>query len=361
MSTKFFRNYPKIEYLIDRDGSTVLLTDISRAVSVNSLTVPDDMSNYTLYDIYDGDRPDIVSHKLYGDVQYYWTFFIINDRLKAGYNLEWPLSAVDFSRMIENEYAKYSAITFLPTKNLDLSSNTDFSLIPLNETYLPYLKLSLLDNTSWAKILKYDTTLHQCIVYDPTDINSGISVSRESFVKYKTTNPNNQLSGKTDYKVVWDDSVLIGESNNDSQQDMIDRNARLKRQWIDEAFENFTSVDKSGLDNLNAIEYNDQLSEEEIVVLKQSVRDNYVLNKRLLAASNFFRWNNYYDAARYYISGSKTVTAYDVLSNENVIFHEYLSNIAYETQINDSKRQIRTIKPEYIRQFSEEYFEILNS
>ena len=361
MNTNFFRKYPRIEYLIDDNGATTFLTDISRAVSINSMSVPDDMTVYTLYDIQDGDRPDVVSHKLYNDVQYYWTFFIINDHLKDGYNSAWPLQYNDFSQMIESEYGKYSAISFLPTASLDGAQNTDFSLVPLDDVYLPYLRLSSFDGSTWAKILRYDTALHQCVVYDIALVSNGISVSRQSFVKYPIVNPNNLNLGKTDYRIAWDDSVMIAESKDDSEQTMIARNARLKQQWLDSAFANFTSVDLIGLRDLIATEFSDSFTQAQIDAARQQLKKDYVFNKRLAAASNFFRWNRYEDAARNYTSNSKVVTAYDVLSNPNTIFHEYTSNVVYETDVNDSKRQIKVIKAEYIKQFSEEYYEVLNS
>ena len=361
MNTRFFRNYPKVEYTIDQDGSTMTLTDITRAVAINSSNVSDDASNYILYDIHDGDRPDIISHKLYGDVQYYWTFFIINDHLKAGYNESWPLSLNNFSKMIDDEYSRYSAITFLPTKNLNGQSNTDFSLIPLTDKYLPYLRLSLLDGTAWAKILKYEGSLHQCVVYDIVDSRTKTPVSRESFIKYRLADKENPLLGKTDFKVVWDDSAMIAESMTDSEADMLLRNSSLKTEWLKEAFLNFTSVDSIGLESINSIESSSRLTAEETASVVQKLKNSYVLDKKILAAPNFFRWNSYQDAAKYYTRDSKIITAYDVLSNENTVFHDYTSNLQYETAINDKKAKIRVIRPEFIRQFSEEYYEVLNA
>lgn len=62
-----------------------------------------------------------------------------------------------------------------------------------------------------------------------------------------------------------------------------------------------------------------------------------------------------------YILNSKPVSAYDVLSNPNTTFHDYISYLSYETDLNDSKKKIKVIRPDYIRQFSDEYYEILNS
>lgn len=353
MATTFFRKYPKLEYLIDADGSTTILTDISRAVAVSSLVVPDDISAYTYYEIQDGDRPDIISHKLYGDVQYYWTFFILNDFLKDGYMDSWPLPTHEFSKMIDKEYSKYSAISMLPISNLNGSNFIDFSVLPLDPEYLPYLRLSLVDGSAWAKILKYNHMLHQCVVYDISNPITKASVLRESFIKYKTTN--------VDFKISWDDTVQVMLYPGDTEEVMSARNADAKRKWLDETFNAIAQYDIIGVEFIESIQYNEELSETEIENLKQLTKDSFVLNKKLTGANNNFRWNYYQDASSMYISNSKPVSAYDVLSNPNTTFHDYISYLSYETDLNDSKKKIKVIRPDYIRQFSDEYYEILNS
>jgi hypothetical protein len=356
MTTTFFRKYPKIEYLIDEDGSTTLLTDISRAVAVNSLVVPDDISAYTYYEIQDGDRPDIISHKLYGDVQYYWTFFILNDFLKDGYMDSWPLSTHEFSKMIDREYSKYSAISLMPPDEynpLNGNNRIDFAIIPLDDEYLPYLRLSLIDNSAWAKILKYDHALHQCIVYDISNPTTGASVSRESFVKYNTI--------KNNFKISWDDTVQIALLPDDTQETMIQRNIDTKIKWINEVYDTLKQYDSSGVFAVEDTKYNENLSDDELKNSKLIVKISFILNKTLVGAHNFFRWNSYQDAPYQYTLNSKIVSGYDVLSNPDTIFHEYTSNIEYETDLNDSKKKIKVIRPDYIRQFSDEYYEILNS
>jgi hypothetical protein len=63
----------------------------------------DDITFYTFYDIQDGERPDVISQKLYGSPEYYWTFFMINDSL-VNYYTDWPLSNTDLQVMIDKKY-----------------------------------------------------------------------------------------------------------------------------------------------------------------------------------------------------------------------------------------------------------------
>ena len=354
MSTTFFRKYPRIDYQIDGNGSVISLTDISRAVAINSMTLPDDVSAYTYYEIQNGERPDVVSHKLYGDVQYHWTFFILNPLLKDGYAYSWPLPMAILSEMIEDEYGKYSAISTIPVDSMNGNNTLDFSAIVLDDEYLPYLRLSLLDDTAWAKIERYDQRMHQCIVYDITRPDTGASISRDAFVKY---------SGdiKTNFKLAWDDNVQVKIDANDTPQTMETRNAAMKRKWLDASYLNYAKYDVDGAAFVESVEYYQTLSESELETLKTQNKDSHVLNKVIQGASNFFRWNSYAEAAYQYKLDSKVISAYDVLKNPNVIAHEYISNVDHENMINDSKQKIKVIRREYIRQFSEDYYEVLNS
>jgi hypothetical protein len=350
MATSFFRQYPKIEYRINDNGSSSLVTDISRSVAVNSDVVPDDISSYQYYEIADGDRPDIISHKLYNDINYYWTFFMLNPNLKDGLNASWPLSNNELSRMVEREYSKYSAISFIPQSNINGTSLIDFSLAPLDDEYLPYLKLVLLDGSAQAQILRYDASMHQCIIYNITN-SSGTSINRETFVKSLANN----------YRINWDDSIIVQLDDSDTPEILSNRAASAKRKWLDAAYLNLIKYDNIGAATIDSYEYDESLTPQQITDIKQQLKDSYILNKVLIPANNFFRWNYYYDAAQQYINDFRTVSAYDVLSNPNVVFYNYTSYIEHETMINDSKRKIKVIKQKFIRRFSDEYYEILNS
>ena len=76
--SKFFKQFPKVEYDFNRKGVLQNMTDIFRSVRALPAFL-DDFNSYTFYQIRNGERPDIVSQRLYGNQDYYWTFFIIND------------------------------------------------------------------------------------------------------------------------------------------------------------------------------------------------------------------------------------------------------------------------------------------
>lgn len=99
----FFRQFPKTTFDFTGQGVDTKIIDIFRFVKVDDAFL-DDTSAYTYYQINNGDRPDIVSHKLYGTSEYYWTFFIINEHLKNGL-ASWPMNSVEFDTFIEQQYS----------------------------------------------------------------------------------------------------------------------------------------------------------------------------------------------------------------------------------------------------------------
>lgn len=72
----------------------------------------DDSIQYQYYDVVDGERPDVVSYRLYKDVKYYWTFFVINDHLRLGPSVQWALSQRELNKKLNAEYDAKVLTTF---------------------------------------------------------------------------------------------------------------------------------------------------------------------------------------------------------------------------------------------------------
>jgi len=104
----FFRQFPTTTYDLQKTGALTRVVDLFRNVTSPQLKL-DPTIAYTTYRIQNGDRPDVVSEKLYGDPDYYWTFFIINDHLKAGHT-SWPMSDYQMETYLTREYDSYSVI-----------------------------------------------------------------------------------------------------------------------------------------------------------------------------------------------------------------------------------------------------------
>lgn len=98
----YFRQFPKIGYDLNRNGVLQNVVNIYRSVRPLQNFV-DNISAYKYYEIKNGERPDIVSQRIYGTPKYYWTFFIINEYLHDGL-AAWPMSQENLFTYIEEEY-----------------------------------------------------------------------------------------------------------------------------------------------------------------------------------------------------------------------------------------------------------------
>jgi hypothetical protein len=99
----YFENFPKFAYDFDINGErkVLIVSDITRNVRFRK----DILSNVTLYDEYDikeGETPEIIAEKLYGNSQYHWVVMLVNDRYD--YIKDFPLTFTALTQYITDKY-----------------------------------------------------------------------------------------------------------------------------------------------------------------------------------------------------------------------------------------------------------------
>lgn len=158
----FFKKFPTVQYDFNRDGILQSMTDIFRHVKPLDNFI-DEALAYRIYEIQDGERPDIVSEKIYGTPNYYWTFFVVNERLHDGYR-EWPLSQIDFSEYLDKKYEGVAIVPKRPftTVNTDgIVLSTDHSLagrFTMGETIVGAT------SNATGKLIQKNVDMHQIIL-----------------------------------------------------------------------------------------------------------------------------------------------------------------------------------------------------
>ena len=161
----YFRQFPKIQYDFNQDGVINNVVDIFRQVRPLQNFV-DEFSAYQYITIPDGDRPDIVSRRLYGTSDFYWTFFIINDFLHDGIGT-WPMSMSDLNEYIAKEYEGFALET-----RPRLVRNTDDGVTEFRNSLAGRFSVgqTMTGATSGAsgKLMRKDIYLNQLIVQDVT-------------------------------------------------------------------------------------------------------------------------------------------------------------------------------------------------
>jgi hypothetical protein len=101
----YFANFPDILYPFELGGKLKLVRvkDIVANVRLRKSV----LSNITLYDEYDiedGETPEIIAERVYGDANLHWVIMLTNDR----YDLwnDFPMSGEALSKYIENKYGE---------------------------------------------------------------------------------------------------------------------------------------------------------------------------------------------------------------------------------------------------------------
>ena len=161
----FFKQFPKVDYDFRNTGTFQKMTDIYRSIRVLPSFL-DQISGYKFYEIINGERPDIVSQRLYGSSQYYWTFFVVNDFLHDGYR-SWPMSQEALQEYIAKEYECYAITT-----NPGLIKNSDGLVTGINNSIVGKFQLGETitgaDSGATGTLTKKDIDMNQLIIQNVT-------------------------------------------------------------------------------------------------------------------------------------------------------------------------------------------------
>lgn len=99
----YFKDFPQFAYDFEIGGKNkvLLLTDITRNVRFRK----EILSNIQLYDEYDiqeGETPEIIAEKVYGNANLHWVIMLVNERFD--YIADFPMSYPQLMSYIEDKY-----------------------------------------------------------------------------------------------------------------------------------------------------------------------------------------------------------------------------------------------------------------
>ena len=103
----YFTYFPKVYYDLKNDGNSKLVTDLMRRVKIRSKVI-NEVSLYDLYDVQDGDTPESIAFKHFGDSKLHWVILLtnsINDRY-----YDWPLTTNEFEHYLNEKYTNPDGI-----------------------------------------------------------------------------------------------------------------------------------------------------------------------------------------------------------------------------------------------------------
>ena len=338
----FFNQFPKTQYSIENNAIQSVIVDYFRYVDVIDRVV---QSNYTYntIDILDAERPDTVSHRLYGSTDYYWTFFITNDELKKGLSA-WPKGDSEIKNHIANQYKNISAFRFPVSEPDNEGRRSTITGIPIkNKNYLPYLRLCKIIGTaqnkrvfSSAKIVDYDPNM-SLIWIDNSDItwfaedatiNTEVGTGSVKDIKYSAESQTEIFytgTSSSDFSVQFRGDITSSEQ------------LKLRSSFINELREAAIRFRPNAGFNTVA---------SGLLDADYTLKTTQYWKNGSLAPAHYYDTTNIDEEISEYNAGpeaSNYVSIYDDMIEEN-----------------DSRRTIKAINPLFVERFTREYKKLLN-
>jgi hypothetical protein len=97
----YFNRFPMMVYDVKGDKNYKLLPDILRRVKLRS-GIRTGAFLFDNYDVVDGERPEDVAFKYYGDPEYHWVILMTNNVTDRYY--QWPLTQPQFQEHLTDKY-----------------------------------------------------------------------------------------------------------------------------------------------------------------------------------------------------------------------------------------------------------------
>jgi len=301
--SSYFRQVPNFEY-VSRD---VDQRQISEYAPVKNLfrrgklreDIFGNLSFFTKYSIVGDERPDNVAFKFYGDENLDWIVLISNNILNI--QTEWPLEQNTFSNILLEKYGSFenlNAVKYYKTK--ELKDSLGVTIIPA-DVILP-LKLKTGNGFIGSEIRKIASSSHANGVFK-IEIGEG---------------------GFTSNLAVGDEIEVTGYENT-----ILNGKYIVNQIYLDQAFANITFVDVTP----------DSSIENNSTVVSQTITGSERIE--FIPKSTGGIQNNYY--YEYYDAGEQKL----VFVN-SIQFLEPVTNLEYEMELENEKRNIFLLKPRYL-------------
>ena len=97
----YFERFPKGNYIQPGTKNYKLVTDLFRRIKIRD-KIKNEASVYTEYFVNNGERPEHIAQKHFGNPHLHWVILITNDITDALY--DWPLSLQAFEEFINEKY-----------------------------------------------------------------------------------------------------------------------------------------------------------------------------------------------------------------------------------------------------------------
>ena len=110
---KYFKEIPNVAYPnLEADDNNYVLMKNLMTRSAFLTEIMENAGVFYEYEVKEDETPEIIAHKLYGDVERYWIVLLFNNLMNPYY--DFPLNSAQLDSLIQSRYG-YSAETALTT------------------------------------------------------------------------------------------------------------------------------------------------------------------------------------------------------------------------------------------------------
>ena len=103
----YFGQFPKMVYDIKGDNNYKVVPNIFRRIKVKN-KMRDTVPLLDKYAVQDGETPESLAYKVYGNASYHWIILLLNNIQNRYY--DWPLSNIAFNAYINEKYDDINGI-----------------------------------------------------------------------------------------------------------------------------------------------------------------------------------------------------------------------------------------------------------
>jgi hypothetical protein len=103
----YFANFPRIPYDNYGTGDFRLAPNILKRVAVRA-NVKTTTSLFDTYDVKEGETPEMIADKLYGNPEFHWVVLMMNDIVDRYH--QWPMSRRQFLAHLNDKYTNVNAV-----------------------------------------------------------------------------------------------------------------------------------------------------------------------------------------------------------------------------------------------------------
>ncbi len=165
----YFQEFPTIIYDSVGDGNFKDVKNLLRRVGLR-VAVRTNILLYDTYDVKEGETPEIIASKLYGDPELHWVILMINNVTDRFH--QWPMSTPQFLDFINDKYSNPDGIHHYEVPQS--SGNTKTKIEIFNEVDEDaYTGITPITNREYEESRQDD--LRQIRLIDPTYVGQFVS------------------------------------------------------------------------------------------------------------------------------------------------------------------------------------------